>query len=584
MRGVLVRNVIDLIAGVTRGCHESVTVRDAARTAARKLTEFFPDSSVVVFERDPNRGTIRAVVGANMPGEWHMRAVTLAEFPLLEHALRPPYALTRGVAVSRERWGALVTQQAICGAVPDPEEPQYALMFLGPTHTNDNEMRETALEAVRHLLSASAVYANDDAARPRTVAAIHHAKLEWEQMADALPEVVGLLDRRGRIVRISRGVERWGLGNLTAAIGRDLHSILHPACSGSGCVLRDSIAKAWKEFGGTNSAKFECADPVLGMDLVVDLQPVAQLAGSTSAPAWHRVAFTVANVTSLRRAERELTALNQTLEQRVEERTTQINESNLALKKEVARRREVERSLRKSKMELQGLSERLMSAQEEERKRIAQDLHDTIGQSLSAVKYSLERAQELGHRNEPANVDETLSAAIRRVQRVLDEVRGISMNLRPALLDDLGAASAVRWLCREWHDVYRDISVETDIEVADTEIPPMLGTSVFRSVQELLNNVARHAAAHSVSVRMKLEAGLLSVSVADDGAGFAVGSDGRARSDQPAPQGLRGLLERADQTGGRCHVESAPGRGTTVRLEWPIAPGLSAREARVILN
>ena len=576
--------MIELIAGVTRGCHESVNVRDAARVAAQKLVALFPDSSVIVFEREPRKGTIRAVVGANMPSSWQMRAVRLTEFPLLERALRPPYALVSGSAVSRERWGALVTQRAICAAIPDPVEPQYALMFLGPTNPGDTEACETALEVVRHLLSASAVLANGDATRPRTLAAIHHAKIEWEQMADALPEVVGLLDRRGRVVRIGRGLERWGLGNISTAIGQDLHAILHPACSAADCLLHGAITMAWRKFGTPASAKFECSDPVLGMDLEFDLQPVAQLAGSTSAPPWHRVAFTVANVTSLRRAERELTALNQTLEQRVEDRTTQITESNLALKKEVARRREVERSLRKSKVDLQGLSERLMSAQEEERKRIAQDLHDTIGQSLSAVKYSLERAQELGRRNEPANVDETLTAAIRRVQRVLDEVRGISMNLRPALLDDLGAASAVRWLCREWHDVYRDIAVEADIEVADTEIPPMLGTSVFRSVQELLNNVARHAAAQSVYVRMRLESGLLSVSVADDGAGFAVGGEGRSRSGQPGPQGLRGLLERAGQTGGRCQVESAPGRGTTVRLEWPIAPGLAAREANVIMN
>ena len=581
---MVVRSVIELIAGVTRGCHESVTVRGAASIAADKLAALFPGSSVIVFEREPGKDTVRAVVGANMPGSWHMRAVHVAEFPLLARAFRRPYALTRGSAVSRERWGALVTQHAMCAAIPDPEGPQYALMFLGPADTADNELRETALEAVRHVLSASAVLANAHAERPRTLAAIHHAKLEWEQMADALPEVVGLLDRRGRVVRVGRGLERWGLGNVSAAIGRDLHAILHSSCADSGCALHRAITTAWQEVATASSAEFECPDPILGMDLAVDLQPVAQLAGSTSAPPWHRVAFTVRNVTSLRHAERELTALNQTLEQRVEERTTQINESNQALKKEVARRREVERSLRTSKVELQGLSERLMSAQEEERKRIAQDLHDTIGQSLSAVKYSLERAQELGRRNEPANVDETLSAAIRRVQSVLDEVRGISMNLRPALLDDLGAASAVRWLCREWHDVYSDIAVEADIDVADTEIPPMLGTSVFRSVQELLNNVARHAAAQSVYVRMRLESGLLSVSVADDGAGFAVGSEGRSRGGQPGPQGLRGLVERAGQTGGRCRVESAPGRGTTVRLEWPVAPGLAAREANVILN
>jgi len=581
-----VRRVVELIAAVTAGCHESVTVRSAARVAARSYVEHYPDSFVVVFEREPGKDIARAVTGANMPTPWHMRAVNLTEVPLLARALLWPRELARGGAVRRDASIDIGAQHAICAAIPDPVQPLYALMVVGPKDPPDQEEREFAIEAIRHVLSASVIAASGNVERPQALAAIHHAKIEWEQTADALPEVVGLLDSRGRIVRISRALERWGLGTITAAIRRDLHQAFHHNCDDSDCALRAALAQAWNEFAANSAARIEHCDARLGLDLIIELRPVGVGAEVAGAPRL-RTAFVITNVTRLRRAERELTSLIQTLENRVEERTTQINDANRILRLEVARRREVEMSLRESKTELEGLSERLMSAQEEERKRISQDLHDTIGQSLSAIKYSLERARELAVRSDSQSADEVIGAVIGRVQRVVDDVRGISMNLRPALLDDLGAASAVRWMCREWHDVYRDIAVDMDITVDDAEIPTMLGTSVFRSVQELLNNVARHADARRVLVQLGLDAGRLCVTVADDGAGFAVNGNGHGHAPgtgRPGPKGLRGLMERAEQTGGRCLVDSQPGRGTTVRLEWPIAPGLAAREANVSVN
>ena len=580
--GIMMRRVVDLIANITSGCQHSVTLRDAAGVASAKLVELFPGSSAVVFEREPLKDVVRAVAGANIPSAWQMRAVHLGEVPLLEQALRRPEGLVKGIAHQARRTGAGL--QAICAAIPDPLEPLYLILFLAPDDPAEAENHEVAVAAVRHLLGVSAAIASGNAERSRTLAAIHHAKVEWELTADALPEVVGLLDGRGRIVRISRALERWGLGDVRTAIGRSLHDALHPECSGGDCGLHTALAHAWPEFNAASFASFEHADAVLGLDLIVAFQPASPAMGAFAAAPWHRVAFAVSNVTSLRRAERGLTALNHTLEQRVAERTAEISATNRALRDEVGRRDEAERSLRSSQLELQALSERLMSAQEEERKRISQDLHDSVGQSLSAIKYSLERAQVLARRQEISEAADGLEAAVARVQRVMDDVRGISMNLRPTLLDDLGAASAVRWLCREWHDVYHDIAVDADIEVSDTEIPTALGTTVFRAVQESLNNVARHSSARHVQVRMRLDAGTLSVTVADDGTGFTITGDVRRLVERPGLQGLRGLRERAERTGGRCEVASAPGRGTTVCLEWPVAPGLAAREANVRLN
>jgi signal transduction histidine kinase len=384
---------------------------------------------------------------------------------------------------------------------------------------------------------------------------------------------VGLLDSRWRIVRISRAVERWRLGSVQGSIGRGLHSVLHAVCTDADCALAASLELAGRELIRSGRASFEIADADSAFDLIVSLDAVPRRP--------HRCVFTVRNVTSLRCAEREARALNHTLEQRVAERTSELLAINGVLRSEVHRRREAEKSLRRSTRDLEALSERLMNAQEAERKRISQDMHDSVGQMLSAIKYSLERAQVLSRREAPDQASDVIEVAIQRVQRLMDEVRSISMNLRPALLDDLGAASAVRSLCRDWQDVYHAIEVETDIAVSDGDIPPVLVTSVFRAVQESLNNVARHAAAQRVLVSIRVDDGVLKVSIRDDGVGFAIDGD---NSPTAGTRGLRGLRERAARTGGCCEVSSAPGRGTTVQLEWPVAAGQAAHLANASLN
>ena len=585
----MVRRVVGLINRLTAACDVAVTLRGMADVASRALVDTFPGSSVVIFEREPGGDTVRAVAGANIPPAWQMRAVNLRDVPLLDEAFRNPEQLVQRAAVHRGLAASddvlpVGPLQAIGGAVPDPVEALYVVLFLASPDPSESELREIAIETTRRLLSASARLASGDAERARVLSAIYQAKVEWERTADGLPELVGLIDRRGRVMRVNRALERWSLGDVKEAIGRDLHLVLHRGCIDPGCALATSIAAATNGLEQSSAASFELADSLLDLDLVVDIKVAHDPLGATTAPGWKRAAFVVSNVTSLRRAERELTTLNRTLEQRVAARTAELSTTNRALRDEVARRRTAQESLRASERELEGLSERLMTAQEEERKRIAQDLHDSVGQSLSAIKYSLERAQVLARRQELEDAATVVESAVTRVQRVMDEVRSISMNLRPALLDDLGAASAVRCLCREWHDVYHEITMDTDIAVMDNDIPAMLGTNVFRAVQESLNNVARHAGAHRVLVSMRLEEGTLAVTVKDDGSGFAINGDVRRLVERPELRGLRGLRERAERSGGRCHVASAPGRGTTVRLEWPIAAGQAAREANARIN
>ena len=364
----MVRRVVALINRLTAACDAAVTLRGMADVASRALTEIFPGSSVVIFEREPGADTVRAVAGANIPRAWQMRAVHLREVPLLDEAFRNPEqlmqrsAVHRGVATSDDALpvGPL---QAICGAVPDPAEALYVVLFLANPEPGEAELREVAIETTRRLLSASARLSSGDAERARVLSAIYQAKIEWERTADGLPEVVGLMDRRGRVMRVNRALERWSLGNVKDAIGRDLHAVLHPGCVDVACALAASIASATDGLERSPVSTFEMADSFLDLDLVVEIKVTHDPLGTTSTPAWQRAAFVVSNVTSLRRAQRDLTTLNRTLEQRVVERTAELSTTNRALREEVAQRRKAQESLRASERELEGLSDRLMTAQ-----------------------------------------------------------------------------------------------------------------------------------------------------------------------------------------------------------------------------
>jgi signal transduction histidine kinase len=594
-----VQRILGIISRMNEASCAGMALRGQTEVAARALVDLFPKSFVAVFERYPGDSQAHLIGGANLPPAWRARSVQLHDVPLLDEALQYPerviertkHRLRRGTAADVGDIGGVANMeidgrlQTICAAIPESGGSRYALMFVAPPAPNDTPVREAAIEITRRLLAASAATGESD--RALMLAAIHRAKLEWEHTADALPEIVGLLDARRRVVRISRAVERWQLGTVRSAIGHDLHSVLHPSCPGLDCALGASLELATIESSRTSKACFEIADSVLKLDLAVVLNAGAGDAGDTGGGGedlrerWPQMVFIVANVSSLRSAERELKLLNHTLEQRVESRTRELLDANRTLRGEVERRREAETSLRRSTRDLEALSERLMNAQEAERKRISQDMHDSVGQTLSAIKYSLERAQLLSRREAPDEASGVIEVAIGRVQRLMEEVRTISMNLRPALLDHLGAASAVRGLCRDWQDVYRGVEVETDIAVEDAAIPPILVTNVFRAVQESLNNVARHAAAQHVHVSMRITAGVLTVAVRDDGAGFTIDDES---SPTAGTRGLRGLHERAARTGGRCEVSSAPGLGTTVQLEWPVAAGQAAQLANARLN
>jgi signal transduction histidine kinase len=208
--------------------------------------------------------------------------------------------------------------------------------------------------------------------------------------------------------------------------------------------------------------------------------------------------------------------------------------------------------------ESRALSAQLVQAQEQERRSIARELHDEIGQSLSSLLLDLGSAARLEN---VVEVRTRLQSVAALAERTVEAVRRIALSLRPSMLDDLGLVPALEWQAREvGHRT--GLSVQVMAEDSAGELPETHLTCIYRVAQEALQNCVRHAAANGVRIGLHKAAKTVMLHVEDDGKGFLAG---RTRG-----LGLLGMEERVAQLGGRFRVQSEPGRGTTVTAELPL--------------
>lgn len=234
---------------------------------------------------------------------------------------------------------------------------------------------------------------------------------------------------------------------------------------------------------------------------------------------------------------------------------------------DLTKRRRAEKALRESGKELRILSNQLLSTEEKERKRIARELHDGIGQALSAIKFSVENSlRELRSSPDQAEL-KSLEAVIPLTQKTIEEVRQIVKDLRPSILDDLGILATINWFCREYQAVYAAIRIKTAIQIQEHDIPSPLKTVIYRILQEALNNVAKHSGADRVHLLLqKIDTGI-ALTVHDNGTGFDLSE---AISLVPSRRGfgLASMRERAQLSGGEFDMTSSVGKGTTIRVVW----------------
>lgn len=209
----------------------------------------------------------------------------------------------------------------------------------------------------------------------------------------------------------------------------------------------------------------------------------------------------------------------------------------------------------------------LLMAREDERKRIAADLHDGLGQQLTMLKFKIENALI---QLDAARIDATralLREAAQGLRDAVGDVRRISTELRPSMLDDLGLVSTLQWLARQFESAHGTVRVTLELKAEEEMIPVTLKAVVFRLIQEALNNVAKHAQASSVFVYLRAHQGVFMVGIVDNGSGFDAGGILSGRHCLLGV-GLNSMRERVEASNGSFRITSHAGSGTSVTAAW----------------
>jgi signal transduction histidine kinase len=255
------------------------------------------------------------------------------------------------------------------------------------------------------------------------------------------------------------------------------------------------------------------------------------------------------------------------LEQKVQERTAELAVMIQALKVEIEEHRRTEAALRQSQEQLRELSRKIIETQENERKLVAQEIHDSISGSLAAIKLALEeKLESMEQKPEPDGI--SLERIISHVDDAIKESRRISAHLRPSLLDDLGLLSTISWFCHENEKLNPDLQIEQQLDVGEEDIPEKLKVVIYRVLQETMNNVGKHSNATRVHLHLTRRDNCIDLSVVDNGRGF----DPEEKFAESAAIGGFGLSSMRDRTllcDGKFEITSQKGKGTTVHISLP---------------
>jgi signal transduction histidine kinase len=247
---------------------------------------------------------------------------------------------------------------------------------------------------------------------------------------------------------------------------------------------------------------------------------------------------------------------------------------NAVLKREIAERKRAEEQVRRSEENLRALAARLESVREEERTRIAREIHDELGQVLTGLKMDLTWVVKRLPPKQPAALTEKIGAMFELIDDSVNAVRRISSGLRPEALDQLGLAAAIEWQLREFQ-MRTGIRCKVALPEEPLNADQDRSTALFRIFQELLTNVARHANATKVEVTLRLQDWAMLLEVQDNGRGIV-----EQEINQPQSLGLLGMRERAFPFGGRFEIAGTRGKGTRATVRIPLGAEAPRQELR----
>jgi signal transduction histidine kinase len=468
--------------------------------------------------------------------------------PLITDLIGPPGSARRAWAmVPVYRWDGRLAG-VVLGAI-DPRAPHLAEILKGTQPQPGG-----ALDLVD---STGALVTSTDPARlqaaqehPRLIAGLVQERRSLAATCGSC-HPLGEAERSGVLAVAPLGVARWAVAlrepspeafNFTSALSRNLLGLLL-------AMLGVALLFAW-------GAATSVTRPLAALTAAAERLTSGEL--GTPVPALDedevgRLGLALERMrVSLKQSLERVASANAQLEQRVAERTAALEQKG--------------REQQKDQERVRLLLGKVISAQEDERRRVARELHDETSSSLAAVVMRVQAAvKEAPPGALRARLEETQALAVHTLDEVHRQIRG----LRPSVLDDLGLQSAIRW-CAETSLEQRGIAVRAEFSGLAGRLPAHLETVVFRVAQEAMTNIARHAHADSVLIQAAVKDAELTLEIEDDGRGFVPGalavpgSEGRG-------WGLLGMRERVEMLGGTLRLDSAPGQGTHLSLTLPLS-------------
>jgi signal transduction histidine kinase len=372
------------------------------------------------------------------------------------------------------------------------------------------------------------------------------------------PQIVVLLDDEARVLSVNQTLAGKSFPPINADSDASLHQQLHPGCE-KNCRLCETWGQAQLSFETRDIIEWEVNDAILGCLLRLNLtRPPTPQNVDTNRRQQH-VILTITDITKYRQKHQSLRDDQQALIRLLISRNgrpadsppqdfDETGDTGNRIMADVVKH---ERSV----------AWHIIQAQESERRRVAQDLHDGLAQSIGVVKYKIESGiAEIARNNPDADIS-VLDGAIEDTKNLVEEIRRISSNLAPSVLEDFGIQIGLEWLCREC-----TVTVRCVTNIDESETPDLVKVAIYRVTQEALNNVAKHAQATNVDVSLTANEKGVSLIIADDGMGL--GKQQLRDVETTSGLGLRSMRERVEATGGAFSVGTKGECGVIIRAEW----------------
>ncbi len=369
------------------------------------------------------------------------------------------------------------------------------------------------------------------------------------------PEVTFLIDTTGRVVKTSAQFAGKRLSQLTYAEGLTIHETFHPECDDADCELARSWERAWASHQSGLPVEWLWLSPKSNVSLKMRLQPVSYACGMLFGDAVcsyedHSVLF-VQDLSSLEDSEVEVASAEKI---RVENATLYMQRRATDFDPDLVA------TLDKR---LRAVTGRLLHAQEQERKRIAAELHDGLGQSLSLLRFELEALLEWAQDHLDAGWTNAIERICAQARRGLEELRSVTSGLHEQAVGEAGLLTSLDVLCADFRSTRSDIELHFDFGGFTYDVPVEIGVAIYRITQEALNNISRHSSARAATIELSSNKTGVHLGIRDDGVGFE-GTIGSRRG-----LGLVTMRDRTERLGGSFDIESSKGQGCNITASWP---------------